>query len=345
MTEKINWMMDETIAGASPKNWEEVRRIEHELVKIIGIPALEHELVDPVPCLKNLASQLEGQQFSCVIDLTGWLTPVMQELFPKTPVENQLSMSRVRVVSSPGLETTGHMISLSPPEIEKIKRETDLSHPLIVDDVSFSGWTSLQTMRLLGVEPYSATHAFLIANTGNLGSNPGAVSRLTTLGSKVFFGHELITPRDDGWHLKDLHRNPNPVEALNFALDFQNIVKRDGENSVSAKNFFKQGNEATRIVFPQTITSDQLKILRNEGRFIFKNGSTIDDSQTHAKNPFLWASKDFSQHIDVEKVESRKDEIVALITELENLTADPNGKIEASKNLSMIVRCQTSING
>src|SRR3989338_64637 len=120
---RIVWMMDETIANTRPSNWQKVRELEGALINNIGNPAFRHEIVDPMPCLRELVRQLQSEQFSSVFDLTGWLTPAMQELFPNTPIENRFSLSRVRVVSSPQLETTGYRVSLSPEEIEEAKKK------------------------------------------------------------------------------------------------------------------------------------------------------------------------------------------------------------------------------
>lgn len=339
---RIVWMMDETIADASPSNWQRVRELEGELIGVIGNPCFRHELVDPIPCLRKTVKQLRGRDFSCVIDLTGWLTPAMRELFPNTPIENRFSLSRVRVVSSPRLETTGYRISMFPDEIEQVKRERDLSRPLIVDDVSFSGWTSRKTMDIWGLAPEQTTHAFLIANTGNLGPELGAVPMLESMESEVIFGHELRTPQDDGWHLKDLHQNPNLDQAFILALLFQEAVKRDGMESVLVQRFFTH-ETVIKTVFPDHLTSFQIKNLMQEGRFILRNGNVIDGDEIHARNPFLWASPYFQKHVDIGQILSDKDCVISLLGELRSLTTDPEGKVEASLELQREVK-RTQLN-
>lgn len=334
---RVVWMMDETIANAKPSNWQKVKQLESELIKTIGNPSFRHELIDPIPCLRNVVSKLSESNFSCVIDLTGWLTPAMQELFPNTPIENKFSLSRVRVVSSPELETSGYRISLFPEEIEKRKRELDLSRPLIVDDVSFSGWTSRKTMDLWGIAPKQTTHAFLIANTGNLGPALGAVPMLQSLGSNVIFGHELTTPDDDGWHLKDLHQNPNIEQAFILALLFQEAVKRDGNESALVQSFFTH-ETVIKTVFPDHLTSSQIRNLMHEGRFSIRNGNIINGNEIHARNPFLWASPYFQKHVDIGQILSNKDHVISLLDELKTLTTDPEGKVEASLELQREVK-------
>ena len=334
---RIVWMMDETIANARPSNWQRVRQLEGELINAIGNPSFRHEIVDPIPCLREIAVKLTGSDFSCVVDLTGWLTPAMRELFPNTPIENTFSLSRVRVVSSPKLETTGYKISMFPEEIEQVKRTLDLSRPLIVDDVSFSGWTSRKTMDILGIPPEQTTHTFLIANTGNLGPELGAVPMLHSLGSKVVFGHVLTTPQEDGWHLKDLHQNPNLDQAFILALLFQEAVKRDGMESALVQRFFTH-ETVIKTVFPDHLTSSQIRDLMRDGRFILRNGNVIDGDEIHARNPFLWASPYFQEHVDIGQILSNKDHVISLLSELRTLTTDPEGKIEASLELQREVK-------
>src|SRR3990170_79448 len=334
---RIVWMMDETIANSRPSNWQRVRQLEGELISAIGNPSFRHELVDPIPCLRDMATQLNGRNFSCVIDLTGWLTPAMRELLPNTPIENRFSLSRVRVVSSPRLETSGYKISMLPKEIEQVKQELDLRHPLIVDDVGFSGWTSRKTMDIWNISPERATHAFLIANTGNLGPEHGAVPMLHSLGSNVVFGHELTTPQEDGWHLKDLHQNPNLDQAFVLALLFQEAVKKDGMESALVQKFFTH-DTVIRTVFPDHMTSSQIKDLMREGRFILRNGDVIYGDEIYARNPFLWASPYFQEHVDIGQILTNKDGIISILGELRTLTTDPEGKVEASLELQREVK-------
>jgi len=329
---RIVWMMDETIANARPSNWQRVRQLEGALVSAIGNPSFRHEIVDPIPCLQETARQLKGRDFSCIIDLTGWLTPAMQELFPNTPIENKFSLSRVRVVSSPKLETTGYRISMSPEEINLVKKRLNLVRPLVVDDVSFSGWTSRKTMDIWGLDPEQTTHAFLIANTGNLGPEAGAVPMLQSLGSDVVFGHKITTPQDDGWHLKDLHQNTNLDQAFVLALLFQEAVKRDGMESALVQRFFTH-ETVIKTVFPDHLTSSQIRDLVQEGKFILRNGNVIDGDEIHARNPFLWASPYFQKHVDIGQIVSKKDYIASLLGELKTLTTDPEGRMEASLEL------------
>lgn len=332
-------MMDETIANAHPINWGRVRELEASLVAAIGSPDFNHVIADPIPLLRNLSRGLKNEDFSSVIDLTGWMTPALQELFPQIPVDNSFSLSRVRVVSSPGLETTGYKVSLFPEEVEDLRERLDLEKPLIVDDVSFSGWTSKKTMDILGINPASATHAFLLTNDGDLGNNPGAVGLLQGVGGRVISGGTITTPQDDGWHLKDLHQNPNLSESFVLSMLFQEIVGSDGMDSQSARDFFRRST-VMRIIFPDHLTSDQIRRLMNEGRFITKDGNPPDGNEIHARNPFLWASPYFQAHVDMAKVIANNETVIKTLGELRSLTSDSQGRDEASLELQRVVRSE-----
>lgn len=337
---RIVWMMDETIAQTHPSDWKRVTDLEIELVKAIGNPEFNHQVVSPLECLPNMACRLRKGNFSCIFDLAGWLTPSLREMFPNTRIVDEFSMSRVRMVSSPTLETTGYVVSMTPEEIAVNSRSLDLSRPLIVDDVSFSGWTSRKTMEMWGLNPESTSHAFLIANTGNFGEGkPGAVKMLEGLGGRVVFGHELRTPIEDGWHLKDLHRNRNLEQAFVLSLLFQEMVAKNGIESDLAQSFFTH-ETVIRTIFPDHLSSNQIKDLEKEGKFIVLNGHCIEGGAIHARNPFLWASPYFQQHIATEALLSRKDLILETLGELRLLTSDPEAVLEASSELRREVNLQ-----
>lgn len=327
---RIVWMMDETIANSCPRDWNRVTALETALLQKIANPEFQHQIVSPIPCLNNLARQLKDSKFSCIFDLTGWLRPALHELFPRTPIVDDFSLSRVRRVSDPELKTTGYTVSMTPEEIRERKSELDLSKALIIDDVTFSGWTGRKTMEEWNLNPEETTHGYLIANTGDLGPKPGAVKMLESLGCTVKFGFEIHTPQDDGWHLKDLHVHPNLQEAFHVALGIQQIFKNLGKDSHEAQALFK--NELfIRAIFPGFLTSENIHDMLQEGKFISLNG--LHDEEIHAKNPFLWASPYFLAHVDVDRIFEQREGILGILRELHQLTTDPEGKREASIEL------------
>lgn len=329
---KIIWMIDETIAQTNPVNWETVCGLENDLIRLIGKSDLQHEIVHPIDCLRNLSFKIRKEEFSCIFDLTGWLTPALNELFPFTPIENRFRLSRVRMVSSPELKTTGYTVSLSPKMISMIKHTLNIKKPLIIDDVSFSGWTSRKTMELWGLAPVNTSHAFLIANTGSFGLKPGAVKMLESLGSKIFFGFELHTPEEDGWHLKDLHQNQNLEQSFILALIFQEVIREGGFNSPLAQKIFSL-KTFLKTLFPDSFSTVEIKELINQNRFVLLNENCLENEAIHAKNPFLWASPYFQEHLDIEMVIGNRASVIKILRQLQELTRDPEAIKEAGLEL------------
>lgn len=340
---RIVWMIDESVAHARPSDWKKIGALESQLIQKIGNKELEHVLPDPLEGLQRIVDQLRDGKFTTVIDLTGWLAPALRELFPEAAIVNNFSLSRVRVVSSPKLETTGYTSTMTPEEREGLMARLDLNKPLVVDDVTFTGWTSLKTMELWRLNPETTTHAFLIANTGMLDPEngvKGAAQELSSVGSHVIWGHELTTPQDDGWHLKDLHQHADICQAFDTAVEFQKLVLTAGENSEAVANFITN-EQNLGILFPERLTSGQISSLVAEGKFILKNKDSerlLVNGNIHARNPFLWPSKYFREHIDLASVISNRDHIIGILSELRTLTSDPEAKTEAGLELRDVVK-------
>jgi len=334
--QRIVWMMDESIANTRPRHWDRLTKLETSLVNSVSKNGFSHEVVSPIPCLDSLTHQMSGRKFSAIIDLAGWLSPAFGELFPNTPIIDEFSMSRVRVVNSPNLETTGYTISLSPQEISNVKSHFDFSKTLIVDDVSFSGWTSRKTMDLWNLDPENTVHAFLIANTGLLGPNEdspmGAVPSLESVGSKVFFGHELTTPHEDGWHLKDLHMHENLERAFNHSITIQQAISQYGPESDEV-DMLINNSEILQSLYTIKFTSSEIRKMEEGGKFTVLNESNLADGTVHAPNPFLWASQYFMMHVDTDKILANRGHIIDILRELKQLTSDPEGRAETIMEL------------
>ena len=341
---KIHWMLDESLAHSKPSEWGRVISLEKKLVDLIASPKFEHVLPNPVDGLTKIFHDLKDQKFTTVMDLTGWLFPSLKDLFPNTATFEGFSLSRVRVISSPNLETSGYTVSMSPTEISNTKLGLNMEKTLIVDDTTFTGWTSLKTMELWRLDPKNTTHAFLIANTGML--NPehgvkGAVKELQSHGSNVILGHELTTPQDDGWHLKDLHQHKNLVKAFELGLDILQLIDTEGHESENLKGMLK--NEIVlNTIFPNRLSTNEINQMISEGKFIPSGKVDLKiDGLIHTKNPLLWASRYFMEHIDLQKVIDNKTEISQILGELHTLTEDPEAKSEAAIELRNIVRRET----
>lgn len=344
---KIHWMLDESIGHSKPNRWKEVVEREMNLVNLIGNQDYKHVLPNPILGLEKIIKSIKAETFSCIIDLTGWLKPTLEGVFPFTPIIDDFSLSRVREVSTPSLNTSGYTITMSPYEIGIRKKEINLEKPLIVDDTTFTGWTNIKTMDLWGINPKNTTHAFLIANTGFLDNNRqtlGAEKKLRSLGSHVIYGHELSTPSDDGWHLKDLHDHQNIPEAFDTSLELLKLIENEGDTSPVTSRFMNS-EKVLRTIFPNAIDSKTITNMISEGRFIPSQSLNLSPDAIHSRNPFLWASQYFKAHIDFKRVVDLRREIVENLVELRSITSDPEGKTEAANELKHIIQRKVGIEG
>lgn len=337
-------MLDESIAHSRPSEWNRVIELETELVNLIGSPKFDHVLPNPVEGLTSIFHDLRGKQFTAIMDLTGWLLPSLRYLFPDTPIIEGFSLSRVRVVSSPNLETSGYTVSMSPEQITDTSRTLNLDRTLIVDDTTFTGWTSLKTAELWGLHPEMTTYSFLIANTGMLDPENdirGAVRELQSRGSSVVWGHGLATPAEDGWHLKDLHQHTNLIPAFEMGLMLLQSIETEGPNSQPVKEILDR-KDVMDTIFPDRLSSDEIKQMTAEGKFIPSGKVNLDaPGLIHTKNPLLWASRYFREHIDLEATIKNKGAIAKILYKLRYLTEDPEARSEAALELRNIARINT----
>lgn len=335
---RIVWMADEIIARTRPQNWNFVVEKCNKLFSIIGSPNFIHEVISPQTCIGPLAQQLIGTKFSTIVDLTdnGWLSDGLCGIFPSTPMVKELHISRVRDVSNPHLPTSGHVINVGSREIEQIRRRSDLSHPLILDDVSFSGKSSEMTMRLLELDPKAATHGFLILNVGDLGQMPGAKKRLENLGSRVFTGHTLNTSEnEDGWHIKDFSHHGALERTLGLVVVLHEIIQQDGSDSEILKRLFKT-KALQETIFPFTVPSESLTRLREEGRFIPTGQLESLQDGVHTTNPNLLASPYFLDHISISGFRQNLNTVSELLHEIQLLSKSQEGQKESVAELRHI---------
>lgn len=316
-TKTVNWMLDEVMADVPPSKWEDLIDSENQLIKLIGNEGLEHDIVNPLPCLLNLADQLKGREFSCIVDLTGWMGGFLKAIFPNTEIISSFTLSRVRSVSAPMLRTTGFRVGLGKKELAELKNHGDFSQTLIVDDVGFSGWTSMKTMEMLGLNPVRTSHAILIANQGRLGPDtPGAVEKLQSVGSKVFAGKTITTPDDDGWHLKDLVDHPEIEQGFTTAMEIQERLRNHGEKSLETQMFVR---ERIAQVCPQMLTTGDLLKMQEEERFISLDHSLLKDGNLHTRNPLLWMMPQFAEHLDLDKIRAERNQIIGILRHIRSM--------------------------
>ncbi|MBS3118254.1 hypothetical protein J4417_01065 [Candidatus Woesearchaeota archaeon] len=311
--ERVVWMMDESRAESLPSDWERIDRLYSNLIELCSRRDLEQVILDPIPCIKKITSQIKENDYEVVFDLTGWLGGLVTELFPKTNLITDFGLSRVRQVDTPLLTTTGYRQKCSEQRIQEIAQVVKGKKVLILDDVSFSGGTGLYVEKKFGIA--NPDHAYLILNIGRLGSKDGAADVLK--GRNVFAGYQIKSPNDDGWHLKDLHHHPRLKEAFQKSVELQKIMGYNGDTSSEVRNELKN-LDTLNLLFPEVFNVEEIMRLVAEERFILSGGNPPENSY-HAKNPFLWASKYFAEQIDREKVMRNQDEICSTLIELDQL--------------------------
>ncbi len=337
---RIVWMSDELIATTNPKDWSTLVSKSEELFRVIGNGNFKHEVVSPNQCIGSLAKQLVNQRFTSIIDLTSnsWLSDSLKEIFPSTPVLRDFHLSRVRQVTDPRLPTSGHIVSIPIPQIRELHKKFDLSHSLVGDDVSFSGSSSETTMRLLGLTPENTSHAFLITNTGELGEIPGAKTRLESLGSKIFTGHTLNTSNgDDGWHIKDFIVHPAIERCLGIVLPIHEFIQRKEEGRFLLNELFKT-KSVRNTLFPFALSSEKMKALKDDGRFLPSVNEEVWKEGVHTTNPNLLASPYFLEHTSAESFRNNIELVSELITEIHGLSKDRQAQQESVFELRREIR-------
>jgi hypothetical protein len=304
---RVLWLADGVIEKTHPKNWARALGLANELVTVIGNPELDHVVVDPVIALHKLAPKLDSQQteggpYTAVIDLSGWLGRALQPVFPVAEVYSSFHLSRLSDPIGIGLGFAGHAITITPEELDRERARMNLSNVLILDDTGFGGSTSKFVTDVWGLSEENATHAFLIANTGELrkkdGSyiGPGVVESIEGRGGKVLYGEEMQRPRDTMWHLRDLYDHHDVEFSLSGALQLRD------------RAFTEEGRRHWEGLQQPPI--DDIPGLHVGSRFLDRDGSTI------LRGPILWAAEgvqDFQSSVDIGAARRREGEVSQLL--------------------------------
>ncbi len=334
----IFWMTDELFARARSTDWNDIEQSCKALISLIGREDRGHRIISPDTCIGPLASSLAGTRFSAVIDLTdnGWLSQGLgRALCKDVPVVTNLHISRLREISDPTLPTSGHIIRTPKEDIANIREFVDVSKPLVLDDVSFSGKSSELVMRLLGLDPKETSHGFLITNVGELGPRMnGAWTRLTDMGSTVHTGAVINTSEgDDGWHIKDFVRQERLGRALGLVPVIHELFKDAKEHKALLQQLFSL--ESTRsLLFPHAISGEDLLNV-DPSRFI--RSESFRREGMHTTNPNLLTSPAFLEHISTESFAAHIDEVSELLHSIQHLTNLPEGNMNAVEGMSRIV--------
>lgn len=321
---RIIWMLDDTLIKSAPSHWSIIRQKTSDLFQRFGNPDMDHKIADPEPLLINLASQLAGKRFSCIIDLSGWMSDTLNSVVNTNQIIKEFRLSRIREASSPSLPTSGHIASLTESERTRLSIQADLSKPLILDDTSFSGNTSLITMKLLNIDPEKTTHGFLSLNEGVFGEEgeiPGAKIKLESIGSSTFSGMTFKTPIDDGWHVTDTWNHPKLKESLVVSRLIQEIMQSHGIDSPEAKAIWKSEVFKTSQ-FLNRIEPQMTRSLINEGRLISTDHQRLLNGEVHTTNPLLWISPYFIKHINIDKFLQDTDSLTSNLEAINNFVGE-----------------------
>lgn len=316
--QRILWFQDGAKLGRHWSKWQEIDSLTQRLVSLSGDPSFTHSIVNPLPHMETLFKCLNFNEFSTVCDLTGGkFTPFIHSASPSTEVISSLHLSRIRVVSSPRMDGIGHFVSLSSPELSQIKKRFDFSHPLLLDDVCWSGRTVKDSIDLLGISPETVTFGSLVINTGSFGvDKPGAASVLSTMGIKVVSADTVNTPEDDGFHLADFFTHPQLGTEAGFGLivNIQTLREQSGDTDKEVRQLLAENKQ---LLFPQALDTAEIKKLQLEGRVFAPNG--INKNSFFDRNPPNWLLPSFSRRVSSRQLLANQAEIIETIREFQSL--------------------------
>lgn len=268
--QRILWFQDGVKFTTPISEWGRIDSLTQNLVALAGNRDFDHVVIDPISCAEKLFKQINIQDYSCIIDLSGFFGEIIKKIFPEASIVKNFRLSRIRTVSSPRLDGSGFVVSLNNQQVKELKNGIDLSRPLLLDDVSWSGRTISESVRILGINPLSATAGLLVSNNGSFGEGkPGAFDILREKGIQVLTGDFVSTPQDDGFHLADFF-NFSPDENVfddilriwekRKELQASDEVKRNIENDM--KTILITNKDA---LFPKAVSSEEMKLLQQEG--------------------------------------------------------------------------------
>lgn len=318
--QRVLWFQDSIKLKTSESRWRDIDQLTKELFTRIGHPEFEQVIIDPLVCVNGLFQQLDLRSFSCVIDLSGFLGKVLIDQNHLTPVIDDLHLSRVRVVTSPRLDTAGYVVSLGPDEINRIKSTVDLSRPLLLDDISWSGRTLIETVRLLDINHPSATFGLLTVNEGCFGESNGALQLLLERGGSVFAGSTVVTPRDDGFHLADFN-HPSIETIFDIIIKLQKLREKtalaeDKNRKEINREIEKTLRENQKLLFPHALTTEEMKETQAEGRLI---SAGINKNSLFDINPPNWFMPSFSKRVQSSMLADNRDSIIGILRILRDI--------------------------
>lgn len=313
--QRILWFQDGVKLKIPWNHWNDIDRLTRTLISKVGQPDFEHVVVDPLECMNNLRPKLNDQKFSCIIDLSGFIGKKIVKEF-SMPILDAIHLSRLRVITSPKLDGAGHLVNLKPKEVSVATSSLDLSHPLILDDVSWSGRTIIEAIKLLKVGPTTVTAGLLTINKGNFGEKPGAFKLLMEKGVSVLSGKSVDTPIDDGFHLADFFDHPSVEDIFDKVIHLQ-ILREEAFRTIGDERrkieqkikIFLRENQ--RDFFPNALSDEEVKLAEEEGRLVGSSGISKDDFFT--TNPLNWFLPSFSKRINSDLLISNREDITNIL--------------------------------
>lgn len=217
----IIWVVTEPLDFRQEKQWEQVEKTAEKLIRFIGNTKYTHETASPRLLMPILVEKLRGEHFSTIVNIASpTFSHLLRKSFPKIPIIH-FPISRVRDAEK--IETLGYQIGLSVKQIDEMVKNHDLSHTLLFDDVGHTGGTQYMVMKLLDIDPKTATHGFLLANTGIYEGKPAIVGQLQNMGASVVYARSFASPGDKIWHVEDIHggKRKRWQEQVNPLLAYQ----------------------------------------------------------------------------------------------------------------------------
>lgn len=340
--QRILWFQDGVKMKSPRQVWDKIDGLNNKLIDITKADDFEHGFIRPEVCAENLFNQINPREFTAIVDLSGMFGDFLRQTHPGISVVDTFRLSRIRVVSSPRLDGVGFIMSLSQDQVRKITESTDLSHPLFLDDVSWSGRTVVEAAKVLGAELNNSTFGFLSANIGTFGEGkPGAIQLLEHAGGKTFVGFPVETPRDDGFHLADFFNNPfiGDQETFDTIIGIQKLrelaTKADPPTKKQLDSEIRRILvEHRNILFPNSISSEEMQQLQNQGKLIIREG--INRNAFFGTNPLNWLMPSFSKRVQVGRLEENKGEITNVLRELKALAVDNEVKLDTDREIRSI---------
>jgi len=190
---------DSAVLKAPVQNRNRISELGRQLAELIsGRTSDDVTVIRAEDALNTLRNRiLEAQRQTAVIDFTDGVLSKELGCFDDIPILN-LGLSRVKKLDD-RLSGQGFLLRGDWNATTYI----DLSHPLLLDDVNWSGRSIIEVMNLLKINPQNCLVGNLTTNWGLFGDKKGGGNLLQNMGVTVLSGSNVNTPEDDGFHLED----------------------------------------------------------------------------------------------------------------------------------------------